>query len=88
MTTPTTNDPLVRTVRARLAAGVVSFTFTKITDGQDRPASGTTLLSLIPPAFHPVASGRRPSADVVAYFDLDKMAWRSFRCENLKSIDD
>lgn len=89
MTNPNTTTPiLARTLRARLAAGIVQFKFTKVSDGQERPATGTTLLDLIPPAFRPIGTSRRPSTDVVAYFDLDRMAWRSCRIDNLISIDD
>jgi hypothetical protein len=76
-----------RTLRARLAAGIVSFTFTKI-DGTTRPASGTTFIDLIPEAFRPIGAGRRTPADLVTYFDLDRMAWRSCKADRIVSIDD
>ena len=49
---------LARSLRARLAAGVVRFTFNKIS-GETRPASGTTCFDLIPDAFRPKTEGRR-----------------------------
>jgi hypothetical protein len=81
-----TASDLSRTLRARLAAGTVCFTFTKI-DGTTRPASGTTCLSLIPDAFRPKASGKRTPDNLVTYFDLDRMAWRSCRGDLIVSID-
>jgi len=89
MTLVSTTNPsdLARTLKARLAGGVVSFTFTKL-DGDDRPASGTTAIELIPLAFRPIASGRRQSPDSIPYFDLDKMGWRSCKADRIVSIDD
>jgi hypothetical protein len=74
-------------LRTRLAAGTVQFTFTKI-DGSTRLASGTTCFDLIPEAYRPKATGKRTPADLIAYFDLDRMAWRSCRVDHLVSIDD
>lgn len=78
---------LVRILRARLAGGTVQFTFRKIS-GETRPASGTTCFDLIPDAFRPKTDGRRTTENLVVYFDLDRMAWRSLRSDNLVSIDD
>jgi len=78
---------LARTLRARLAGGIVKFTFNKIS-GEQRPASGTTCFDLIPDAFRPKTEGRRTPENLVVYFDLDRMAWRSLRSDNLVSIDD
>lgn len=83
----TTPSETSRTLRARLAAGVVSFTFTKI-DGTTRPASGTTVLALIPEAFRPIGTGRRTPENLITYFDLDRMAWRSCKADLVVSIDD
>lgn len=74
-------------LRTRLAGGTVQFTFNKI-DGTSRPATGTTVLDLIPPAFRPVGTVKPRNEAVVTFFDLEKMAWRSCRVENLVSIDD
>lgn len=81
------NSELARTLRARLAGGVVQFTFTKI-NGDQRPAEGTTCLDLIPEVFRPKATGKRTPEDLIAYFDIGRMAWRSCRVDNLVSIDD
>ena len=85
---PNTNpSETSRTLRARLAAGIVSFTFEKL-DGEIRPASGTTVLHLIPEAFRPIGTGRRTPDNLVTYFDLDRMAWRSCKADRIVSIDD
>ena len=83
----TTPSDLPRTLRTRLAGGIVSFTFTKL-DGESRPASGTTVLDLIPEAFRPIGAGRRTPENLVTYFDLDRMAWRSCKADRIVSIDD
>ena len=87
LTPNTTQSETSRTLRARLAAGIVSFTFEKI-DGEVRPASGTTVLSLIPEAFRPIGAGRRTPENLITYFDLDRMAWRSCKADRIVSIDD
>lgn len=74
-------------LRTRLAAGTVQFTFNKI-DGTPRPATGTTVLDLIPQAFRPTGIAKPRNPEIVTFFDLEKMAWRSCRVENLVSIDD
>ena len=74
-------------LRARLAAGIVQFTFRKI-DGKERPATGTTVLDLIPPAFRPTGVAKPRNTQTVTFFDLEKMAWRSCRSAEIISIDD
>jgi hypothetical protein len=75
-----------RTLRARLAGGTVKFTFLKL-DGSTREATGTTDLSLVPLAFRPTTDGRKP-ADLIVYFDLGVVAWRSCKADRVVSIDD
>jgi hypothetical protein len=86
--TNTNPSDLSRTLRTRLAAGIVDFTFVKI-DGSTRPATGTTVMALIPPAFRPPNSttARRSPDDLITYFDLGVMAWRSCKTNNVQSID-
>jgi hypothetical protein len=86
MTNANTTE-LATTLRTRLAGGTVQFTFTKI-NGEVREATGTTVLDLIPPAFRPGATPKTRTTTAVAYFDFTCMAWRSYRPENLISIDD
>lgn len=74
-------------LRARLAAGIVQFTFRKI-DGEERPATGTTVLDLIPADHRPKGTAKVRNPDTITYYDLERMAWRSCRADNLVSIDD
>lgn len=79
---------LHRTLRTRLAGGTVQFTFRKI-DGTMRPATGTTVLDLIPADHRPKGIIVKPrSEDIVTYYDLERMAWRSCRSAEVISIDD
>jgi hypothetical protein len=78
---------LSRTLKTRLAGGMVAFTFTKL-DGTPRPANGTTVIDLIPQAFRPIGTGKPRNPDLIAYFDTDCMAWRSCKADRIVSIDD
>lgn len=75
----------VEDLRKGLKNGVVNFTYMK-KDGSIRHATGTTRLDSIPVEDHPKGTGRQADG-VVNYFDLEKSEWRSFREENLVSID-
>ena len=62
-------------LKSRLSSGgVLKFAFKKI-DGTLRTATGTTDLSLIPTVNHPKGRGES-SPKVVAFYDLEKGAWR------------
>jgi hypothetical protein len=61
-------------LRNRLRAGSTRFFFRK-TNGELRPAYGTTDLARIPNHSHP-KGGDGPNG-ATCYFDLDKNAWRS-----------
>lgn len=71
---------------------IMYFSYAKMSDnGQPRNAYGTLDQELI--AFHggtpngnsPNAA-RTPNPETVQYFDLEKMAWRSFRKDNFLDI--
>jgi hypothetical protein len=64
----------VQDLRNELANGLTNFAFIK-KDGSVRIANGTTNLDLIPAENHPKGTGKA-SDKVLAYFDLDKEAWR------------
>ena len=66
-------NPVV--LRARLQEGITQFAFKKL-DGDLRTAVGTTNLGSIPMTHHPKGTGKSPS-NVVAFFDVEKQAWRS-----------
>lgn len=83
-----TATDIVSLLRSRLASGSVQFTFRKI-DGTMRPATGTTVLELIPADHRPKGIIIKPrNEDIVTYYDLERMAWRSCRSAEVVSIDD
>lgn len=86
-TSNNTPSDLARTLRARLAGGMVAFTFTKV-DGSVRPANGTTAMSLIPEAFRPIGTGKPRNADIISFFDTDIMQWRCCKADRIVSVDD
>ncbi|MEG1008887.1 MAG: SH3 beta-barrel fold-containing protein [Clostridia bacterium] len=70
-------DPLTPVeLRALLRKKIVDFEFVKL-DGEDRLATGTLRMDLIPKKDHP--KGIKPSdpSKTITYYDLDKKAWRS-----------
>ena len=82
--------------RLKLQNGIYRFSYFK-TDGTIREATGTLNLELIPEDQLPKdqlpedtlplqGKGRErgylPAPGVFTYYDLEKKAWRSFRCEN------
>ena len=80
-------------MRQMLAHGVVEFTFMK-KDGTERVARGTNSGEIIPPS--KAATGRQqamieaglaePNWKSIAYFDLDKEAWRAFSVERFVQV--
>ena len=72
--------------RLKLQNSIYRFSYFK-TDGPIREATGTLNLELIPEQDHPKGDmsdgfAREPAPGVFTYYDLEKKAWRSFRCEN------
>lgn len=65
-----------------LASGAVAMVYRKA-DGLIREAKGTLRKDVL--AFYPTNS-KKSNPDVIAYWDLEKMAWRAFRIERLISI--
>ena len=67
---------------------VVNFTFKK-KNGELRHARGTKKMDKIESIDEgAIPSGKgSPKTSVIAYFDLDKSAWRSFQEESLVSIE-
>jgi len=74
---PTTT---VQNLRTRLQEGPTDFAF-RTKSGNLRIARGTVNLDYIPQEFHP--KGGEASPKVVAFFDLEKGAWRSFQTTSL-----
>ena len=80
--------------RLKLQNGIYRFSYFK-TDGSIREATGTLNMELIPEDKHPkginstkgalnseALNRSEPAPGVFTYYDLEKKAWRSFKCEN------
>lgn len=72
-----------------LKEGEVRFVFIK-KDGSRRPAVGTLNLDLVPDAdkqFKHEEGTREERTDQTSYYDLEKMAWRCSKFENILEIE-
>ena len=77
---------IIQELIERLQKGKVRFTFIKA-DGSLREAYGTKVLDLIPINQHPKGV-KKPSDDVITFFDLEKNEWRSLkRNTNVNILD-
>lgn len=79
-------------LREKLQQGKTSFVFKK-KDGSKRNAIGTLDFDLIPKDDWPVTAEdidsdyKDKNEGVVTYYDLEKMAWRCCKTENILEID-
>lgn len=75
-------------LREKLQQGKTSFVFKK-KDGSRRQAVGTLNFDLIPTEDTQFKSEeqREERQDQVTYYDLEKMAWRCCKTENILSIE-
>ena len=65
----------------------VDFTFKK-KDGTLREAKGTTEITVLENNYAvPSGTGNVTPIDIVKFFDLDKLEWRSARIESITSIN-
>lgn len=69
-----------------LAHNLVSFTFRKV-NGEIRHAVGTRNLTLAENCTNTTISTPKGPEQPYSYFDVEKMGWRSYKPENLISID-
>ena len=70
-----------------LSKGEVKFSYEK-KDGTIREAFGTRNISALA-LYDAIPTGSKvENNDVIPYFDLDAMAWRSFKVENFMGIFD
>ena len=76
---------LAQKLKVALHHGKVRFSFRK-DNGEERRAYGTLKFSDIPEDKHPKGTGRT-SPDVIAFFDLEKEAWRSCRATSIINIE-
>lgn len=70
-------------IKRMLQEGIVSLDYCK-QDGQLNQRKGTRNLALIPEPFHPNGKGKESDSEAIAYFDLCKGAWRSFKLDCLQ----
>ena len=78
---------LTKALLALLQKGIVNFTYRKV-DGSVRTAVGTRNLCLACKVLGvsiPMPKGKK--ANPTAYYDIEKEDWRSFKAENVLSID-
>ena len=65
----------------------VEFTFKK-KDGTLREAKGTTEISVLENNYAvPLGTGNVTPIDIVKFFDINKLEWRSARIESITSIN-
>lgn len=69
-----------------LAQNIVSFTFRKV-NGEIRHAKGTRNLTIAENATGVCISTPKGEEQPNSYYDVEKMGWRSYKPENLISID-
>ena len=74
------------TLRTALSKGVVRFTFTK-KDGTTRHAIGTRNLAVATATTGATIATPCGTPNPNAFYDLEKLAWRSFVPTNVVSID-
>ena len=82
-------ENVAEVLRGKLQNGEVNFVFKK-KDGTRRPARGTLQLSLVPEQDKQFATPQEDKPqrdDQVTYYDLEKMAWRCCKSENILSIE-
>lgn len=76
---------LAEELKAKLHHGKVHFSFIK-DNGEERAAYGTLKFSDIPEDKHPKGTGKTNPL-VIAFFDLEKEAWRSCKATSIIAIE-
>lgn len=79
-------ENLATTLRTLLAHNIVSFTFRKV-NGEIRQARGTRNLQLARNHTDTYIPKPKGAEQPNSYYDVEKMGWRSYKPENLISID-
>jgi hypothetical protein len=72
-------------IRRLLQTSVIAVTFQK-TDGTERVMKCTLNPELVPATVNESTSTRKGNPDVCPVWDMDILAWRSFRWDSLKNI--
>ena len=65
--------------------GVISVTFTKV-DGSERVMKCTLNKTHLPPQMDIKEATTKDNPNVLAVWDIDKSAWRSFRVDSVKEV--
>jgi hypothetical protein len=73
-------------LREYLTEAKIAVTFTK-RDGSIRRLLCTKMHDLIPTDKLPTGTGKTPTNDAVAAFDVEKQEWRSFNTSNITRIE-
>lgn len=68
----------IEELREGMQTGIVEFSYRKVSTGEVRQARGTLCSKYFT---YESKGGRKPSDDVVVYWDMDKASFRSFRKE-------
>lgn len=66
----------IEELKERMQTGIVKFSYRKVSTGEVREARGTLCSNYFT---YEAKGGRKPSDDVVVYWDMDRDAFRSFR---------
>ena len=83
----TCNKMTTQEIKDILSKGEVKFSYEK-KDGTIREAFGTRNVVLLMLHKVTLTGNKAENDDVIPYFDLDVMAWRSFKAENFIGILD
>ena len=81
------NRMTVQEIKYILSLGVVKFSYEK-KDGTIREAFGTRNITILELHDEIPTGNKAESDDMIPYFDLDAMAWRSFKAEKFMGILD
>ena len=73
-------------LREYLTESKLAITFTK-KDGTSRRLLCTKMSEFVPEDKQPKGTGKTPTGDAVAAFDLEKQEWRSFNTSNITRIE-
>ena len=73
-------------LQGHLRMGPVKVTFTK-SDGEERVMNCTLQEGVVVPHEKTTERTKPQNLDVLAVWDLDKSAWRSFRLDSIKTVE-
>lgn len=68
----------IEELKERMQTGIVEFSYKKVSTGEVRAAKGTLCSKYFS---YESKGGRKPSDDVIVYWDMDRAGFRCFRKE-------